>query len=163
MFIDQLKNINMGAFNQCTNKKGNTPASCGLEPNQYAGYYSPRKVGNDPKFWPEQIKDGSASDNKLYPNKKFPTGKNKDGIPNRVDTYRQNIKRHITNNGLLCSATNMDDTKCFPSMGTFQPNMKPAGLTSDADNQNPEKTNAEFADKTFAIKAHIEIPKPQTQ
>lgn len=164
MFIDQLKDINMmGAFNQCKNKKGKTPAECGLEPNQYAGYYSPNKGDNgDPTFWQEQIRKGDKkSDNKLYPDKKFPIGK-KNGIPNRVTTYRQNIKQHITNNGLLCT-DNMDDTKCFPSMDKFQPNMKPAGLTSDADEQNPEKTNAEFADQKFAIDAHIITPKPQTQ
>lgn len=164
MFIDQLKEINMGAFNQCKNKNGKTPVECSLEPNQYAGYYSPRKDDNGkPTFWQEQIKKGdNKSDNKLYPDKKFPTGKNKDGIPYRVTTYRKNIERHITNNGLLCT-DKMDDTKCFPSKGKFQPKMKPAGLTSDADELNPEKTAATFADNKFATDAHIITPKPQTQ
>ena len=156
----------MGTFNKCNKKKGNTPVSCGLEPNQYAGYYSPRKGDNgDPTFWQEQIKKGdNKSDNKLYPdkNKTFPIGKNKDGIPKRVATYRQNIKLHIINNGLLCT-DNMDDTKCFPSKEKFQSNMKPAGLASDADDQNPEQINAEFADKKFATHVGIITPTPQSQ
>ena len=142
---------NPGARNQCEKDKGQAPASCGLEPNIFAGYYSPNKTDDDKKnatFWPEQKRDGIEG-NKLYPNgNNFPIGKDsKTKIPNRVQTYRDNIKNHIDATGLLCK-DKIDPKVCFPNMDPFEPKM--------ANSQNePDETIAIFADNKFAERKGI--------